>query len=645
LGGGQPGSAPDINAIMGSVLNSLGLPNPNQRQPSSLNQQPAPQQQQQPNNSQAILNSLRSFDFTRIGRLEDLLARDTSLNNDERQEMQRLLTQLTTLVANLSPLVGLSTNTNQSLQRPAVSGVSIHIHATPNELDALPDQIARFQTQVNLQSRTRTQNGTNQQGGTITIVTDQQVPNSIIQNIRNRQPQIQQQTQTQQPQQGGINFTQMFQNVLGAIQQPQQGGGQNPISLVGNLFQPQQQQSQQQNQQPGNQVNLGQLVNNIATSMGITDQPTNALDQLVKAAISSLQMTDMMALVNGDWTVLESARDSLKKHLEEDVLKGDTSLEARSNVIEQAVDYIQSQARQDDELMAALRQRVRSSEDLDTLFQIGMEVVRTYLTAGMDMLLDGVYEAQERYPTIFRVPQNHPKPNSTAFRQWVNVFSGEIIDLMNEHFINPTDSNAVIMILARRLLSGLPENFGPLTQMGANMLVGFFNRIYLVYKQEFPRRPPSRTAAPTSTITTSLTSSNQPSSFTFESQTPIFTPTTSSTTVTSPQSSVSLPTISPTPSTTTTQTRPQQTQALSHQQQQQQQQQQQVWHQHLNESEREMIENALKEDEVKMRLPPSSVKSEAYSGKKSSRDRTEETEGRGEYDVDESDPEIDEDLD
>jgi hypothetical protein len=383
----------------------------------------------------------------------------------------------------------------------------------------------------------------------------------------------------------------LVQNLFGG-QQPQQGGNTNPLSF---LFQPPQQTPQtpqtQQPQQGAQNVNLGTFVNNMATSMGIQDQPQNALDILIKAAISNLQMSDVMALVNGDWTVLESSRDPLKKHIEEQVLDGDTSRQAREKVIENALEHLKTATHADTELMDAIRQRTKTPQDVDALIEEGIEVVRTYFTIAMDIVLDGVYEAQQRYPNMLRVPPNHPKPYSTAIRQFITLFSGELLDLMNAHFANPTDSNAITMILAQRLLSGLPENFGHLSLMGANMLVGFVNRNYLVYKQEYPNRPPSRTKAPSSPSsvpTTPTTSSATP-----ETPKPISTP------VSQPVSRVSAP------SEPRAQPRPQQ-----------QQQQQQPWYQHLSDTEREMIEETIKEDESKMRLPPSSVKSEAYTGKK-----------------------------
>lgn len=406
----------------------------------------------------------------------------------------------------------------------------------------------------------------------------------------------------------------IVQNILGGggVQQGgQQGNTPNPLSF---LFQPPSQPPSQQPSQPPQQpqqqqqgvlpnVNLGAFVNNMATQMGIQDQQQNALDSLIKAAISTLQMSDVLALVNGDWTVLEPSREPLRQHLVEQVLNGDTSQKARTDAIESALEHVRTESRNDNELMDAIRQRVRTSQDVETLLEEGIEVLRTYLTVTMDLVIDGAFETQNRYPNILRIPINHPKPYSAALKHLLILLTGEAIDLMNAHFANPTDSNALTMILARRLLSGLPENFGHLTQMGANMLVGFVNRNYLIYKQENPNKPPTKTKAPSKT--TSQSNSNDTILSRSEPRpTSSFSPTPSTGNT---ETDVKPTTTSPSTVSNSSRIPPQTAQQAP---------QQQAWYQHLTDTERQLIEETIQEDEPKMRLPPSSVKSEAYAGKK-----------------------------
>src|SRR3989338_8578009 len=176
---------------MGSVFNSMGIPP--QNQPIINIPQPVQQPVQQPQQTspQALLDTIRSFDFTRVSRLESLLSRESFLNNDERQEVQRITQELSTVVGNLAPQLNVAPQITQHQQRPSVNGISVHVHATPSELDALPDQLARLQQRIDVQQQQRqvrnlgspTQG--NPVGATITIVSDQQqVPQSIIQNMQ-----------------------------------------------------------------------------------------------------------------------------------------------------------------------------------------------------------------------------------------------------------------------------------------------------------------------------------------------------------------------------------------------------------------------------------------------------------------------------
>lgn len=186
---------------MGTVLNSMGLGGTQAQQAQINIQQQQPnlqtnmQQQQASISAQSLLGTIRSFDFGSMARLETLISRESSLNTEEREEMQRLLNQLSTVLAVLTPQVNMLAN-NQA-QRPLVSGISVHVHATPGELEHLPERLATFQSQINIQQQQQrvrhlgTNNLNPQQfgGATITIVADQQIPFPVIQHIHRQQQQ------------------------------------------------------------------------------------------------------------------------------------------------------------------------------------------------------------------------------------------------------------------------------------------------------------------------------------------------------------------------------------------------------------------------------------------------------------------------
>jgi hypothetical protein len=185
------------------------------------------------------LQQLFNDNNNRLTRLGNLLRRESSLTNQERQEAQALCNQLSPEISNLrqlidrlSPMISNLQMGSQSGQartssvtpRTPVSGIQLHLHVNANELDRLPEQLDRVQQMVDL--RTRTLRGEGQ--ATIAIVSET-TPTTTSVNTQQQQQNTQrnQQSTTQQPlnlqnlfgqnTSGSVNIGQMMSNLFGSV--------------------------------------------------------------------------------------------------------------------------------------------------------------------------------------------------------------------------------------------------------------------------------------------------------------------------------------------------------------------------------------------------------------------------------------------
>ncbi|KAL0490930.1 large proline-rich protein, partial [Acrasis kona] len=590
--------------------------------------QPQPQQQQQ-QQQQRVAPQL---DQQRLQALTASLTNNTPLTSDDRQSLLQLLQSHT------QP----NHQQQQQPQRSTVNGINIHVHATPSELATLPDQLARLQSQINMQSshtRHRTHStGPQPQGGTLTIVSEQQVqvPHSVVQNIRSRQqqgaPQQQQQQQPtstspftqpspsqQQPTQSNTNNqppVNPFANLLGSLGSVGSGAGidlngliQQAMPMVQGFINGQQSstlpsQSSQSNPfsfmmgnngnasilnpQSQPQQNVSDWLTQAATALNVDVNSDNPFDAFVQVAISNLRMSGITSLASGDWSVLESTRQPIRDHLLERYLVDGTT---RSQLVERALTFIEQECRRDAEIMNALNE---GTNQVDSLISDSIKILRTYLSCVIDLIMDDSTSESiaSNYSHILR--SDRDSTFSSCIKQVVYMCTGELVDLMTVRFVNnPIYSNTMVNLLVKKLMSGLPSNLSALSGFVVNACTDFINRNYLIYKNLHPQREFSFTEAPSSSSSVATT--------------------TTTTTSASPSSPV--------------EQQQQQQRAIVQQQQQSVQRpqqlvrQQQQWGQDLDEETIERITNTLQQDRLVMNnnTGVNTQQSEAYSGRKSNK--------------------------
>lgn len=127
-------------------------------------------------------------------RLSNLLKNEQNLSNQQRQEANRLIHQLTpilcTLNTNFSQLAPLISNLQMGTQsgeartmavdtRPVLTNLQLHLHTNSNEIDRLNDQLNRVSEIMNQQFNQRPRiirPGSTSGFGSITVVSEGTVP-------------------------------------------------------------------------------------------------------------------------------------------------------------------------------------------------------------------------------------------------------------------------------------------------------------------------------------------------------------------------------------------------------------------------------------------------------------------------------------
>eukprot|EP01080_Neovahlkampfia_damariscottae_P011940 gene11940-5341_t len=298
------------------------------------------------------------------------------------------------------------------------ANLTIHLHVQMNELDQLPQQLNRLRSMVNLTSVHQTGSQENVQ-----IVTE--TPNSTSQN----------------------NAPISQQTIMNTIRSTVQNNPNQSLTSV---------------------------VDQISTSLGIDDTNENSiLDQFIKTAMDCLDMSDILQLTGGNWTVFEKTKLPLRKFLVETLLENNKSTENQNKLIESSMKNLKESLVSHQEAQDFLKAQMNSSIDL---VEEMIQVSRFHLDSFFDLLL------------------NHETSFPSKLQEIFTLFIGDIISTLAKNLKNgETDAKKYLQISLEKYFQTMDsERFSMPPQFGSTIVIGYIMNRYQSYKTRFANRVPQK---------------------------------------------------------------------------------------------------------------------------------------------------------
>jgi len=440
-----------------------------------LNVLTGPNQQQTVQSLERLNTLLESANNNRnITEQERLdIARERTVLLPNLVQLQRATTQLINSLNNRPTNATIPSPTSTNTAGPTVNGVNLHLHVNANELDQLPDQLQRVHTIIN-SSPMAPQHQIYEQP---TSVTSTSSPITSTTASTNQSAPPTQQVQQQAP----VGQTPNINNLLSQVSQG-----------LGNIF-----GTPNQTTQPNVNANttLTNFIQQSLGGLGVTresdESEKDLFDHLVDIATQNMQITDMLALMSGNWAPLEPVKQRMRDYVVNDALKGDSSKESRQRRIEESVAHFEKYLDGNHDLQLEIASRTTTDGDLMTVIT---EFARYYLT----LLLDIIIEEPSNYSQISGglINGNVQNPFSSAISRFVMLSMGELVEIF-ETQCTPGSSAVLIPLLLESMMKNLTPNIQTFLRMqGSPIISNFATNKHREYKNEFPNRPISRLPKP-----------------------------------------------------------------------------------------------------------------------------------------------------
>jgi len=480
---------------------------------------------------QDIGNMHRSFHeaHSALSRLSSLLSRESTLSPQEQEEVLNLRTQslsyldgahqhihrMASQVRNMGHNDRSQTAANMqqtfhshnTQQRPTVQNINVHVHATMDQLDELPDRLSSFTNRINLSRppnvRRVTPNmfssaptsGHGQSRHTVTIIgSNAGTPEHIIQQLSrpraatHHQPHSQQPIPTQsqndtsvqqnaQPQSAAQNVEQLSTTLSSVLTG-------NPSATPANV---------DMNDILTSDRTVGSVMRDFGDRIGIqTTTEETELDAMLSVIFDHINVLEIMGIINGQWSPLDRLREPLRQHMTSRTFRNDVSPENRRRTVESGLIHIAEALRGNAEFMNELDALNKADSSIDQFMHDFICISRTYLRLIVDTMLDG---PESVLKSGLLNEQQSSLTYGDAMHCVISFYLGESVDLLFQHVEQQHDVERVVFLLSKRFMSGLPDDYRHMETIGGNMSTNFIFKEYNEYKRKFQNRSFHKTEA------------------------------------------------------------------------------------------------------------------------------------------------------